>query len=110
MILPPRTPSHHRRLTLAYAFDVAQDLGRGVGERRLDATHVGEPSAARVGEDRGQRELCGASCVEALWRPPRLRPRRPQAVLHLASVGQAVLDVKDVSALAFADVHMAADA
>jgi hypothetical protein len=82
----------------------------GVGERRLDATHAGERSAARVGQDRGQRELCGASRVEAPWRPPRLRPRRPQALLRLASVGQAVLDLEDVSALALADAHMAADA
>ena len=99
--------AHGRRLARAVVLDPAQVLGSGVGERRAGADHARQRAAARLVEDVAQPRLGGALRVVARRRAPARRPRRADPLLDLAAVGQPVLRVPDVAAVAGAAVDVA---
>jgi hypothetical protein len=89
---------HGRRLAPTVVLDVAQELGRRVGERRPGPDEPRQRPPARLGERVLEPGLGLALGQMAGRRPPALGPRRSELLLDLASVRQAVLRVPDGSA------------
>jgi hypothetical protein len=73
--------------------DVAQELGCSVGERRAGPHEAGQGASPRLVEHAAQPVLGGALREVAGGRPAAFCPRRPDALLDLPTVRQAVLGV-----------------
>ena len=95
-----------RRLTPAVVFDVPQPLRGRVGECGTGTNQTRQGSAPGLVE-RGAQPLLGQPLREVpVRRTAALGPRRPDLLLHLAPVRQAVLRVPNRPALALDPEHM----
>ena len=97
------------RLDVAVVLHVAKPLGGRVGELCVDGVHAGECAAAGVCEDRLQGLVGGAGRVVAGGGSSALHPCVAEAPLHLAPVGEAVLEVVDRPSGALTEDHVPAD-
>jgi hypothetical protein len=82
---------HRRRLAGAVLDAVAEPLGPGALEGHPGTDHAGQRSGMGLGEHVGEPGFGAAPIDEPVVRPPRLRPRRSDLLLHLPPVRQPVL-------------------
>jgi len=90
--------AHRRRLAAAVVLDVAQVLGGRVGERCPGPHHPRQRPTTRLIKHVSQPVLGQALGEVPGRRPSAIGPGRPELLLDLAPVGEAVLGVPDRSA------------
>lgn len=100
-------PHDRRPPPLAVQLDVAQPLGGYVGERRTRLDSSRQLPALGCREDAAQLGLGGLARVVALRWAPALGPRGAEQLLHLLTIGEAVLRVPLVAALALYELDVA---